>query len=223
MLESIKDGKEISNDVYEKLILHKIKRTFPCLTNEEFIEEYFKNETYKPEDSKEEKEENKEDSSVKTKKEREYVEIMKSPFKFTKGWLLLDYPLNYQQAQDLEKGLTNFLTYDDRTIPEGEILKKNANTLAKSTPKIIAKKKLIRSGIDCVCVVQVDKDSCLKRAFGRRIDPENNDIYHLDENPPPTDDSSKVEKLECYDDPYNSELSIMDKHCTFDDNKFLMK
>lgn len=48
-------------------------------------------------------------------------------------------------------------------------------------------------------------------------------MYHLDENPPPTDDSSKVEKLDCYDDPYNSELSIMDKHCTFDDNKFLMK
>ena len=97
VLASIKDGREISNDVYEKLILHKIKRTFPCLTNEQFIEEYYENETYNPADHEKKDEPNneEEDNSVKTKKEREYVEIMKSPFKFTKGWLLIDYPLNY--------------------------------------------------------------------------------------------------------------------------------
>jgi len=35
----------------------------------------------------------------------------------------------------------------------------------------------------------------LKRAYGRRIDPENNDLFHLDESPPQTDNSSKVERL----------------------------
>jgi len=48
ILEIIKSGKEIPNEIYLYLILHKIKRTFPNMTEEEFIEEYFKEETYVP-------------------------------------------------------------------------------------------------------------------------------------------------------------------------------
>jgi len=38
--------------------------------------------------------------------------------------------------------------------------------------------------MDGVFVVEVNKEDCLKRAYGRRIDPENNDLFHLDESPP---------------------------------------
>jgi len=55
------------------------------------------------------------------------------------------------------------------------------------------------------------------------MDPVSNDLYHLDESPPLTNDSTKVERLQCFDDPYNSELAIMDKHCVFDDNIKLLK
>lgn len=72
------------------------------MNNEEFVKEYFEKETYKPEnfdDQGNEVESPEKEGSPKkvnqTKKEREYIEIMKSPFQYTKGWLLIDYPLNY--------------------------------------------------------------------------------------------------------------------------------
>ena len=80
-------------------------------------------------------------------------------------------------------------------MPQSEILKQQARILAKPTPKKLAPKKLIRSGIDSICVISIDKSNCLKRAFGRRMDPNSNDLYHLDEAPPPTMDSNKVERL----------------------------
>ena len=50
ILDHIKEGKEIPNNIYNKLILHKIKRTFDQKTIEEFIKEYFGRENYNPEE-----------------------------------------------------------------------------------------------------------------------------------------------------------------------------
>ena len=76
------------------------------MTNEEFVDEYFKNETFdlekykleqlKLKEDKDSEGGNEDQDEIKTRKEREYKEIMKSPFKYNKGWLLLDYPLNYK-------------------------------------------------------------------------------------------------------------------------------
>ena len=57
--------------------------------------------------------------------------------------------------------------------------------------------------------MDIEKDDCLRRAFGRRIDPENGELFHLDESPPPIDNSAKVERLEIYDDPFNSEVIVV--------------
>ena len=148
--------------------------------------------------------------------------MMENKFKYTAGWCLLDFPLNYDQAQEIEKYLTGFLVENDKEVPISETLKAQARILAQATPRKTTRRtvrtpphqkpppplssKLKESGIDAVLVVDVDKNNCLRRAFGRRVDPENQEMFHLDESPPPVDDDSKVTRLTCFDDPYNSEV-----------------
>jgi len=85
--------------------------------------------------------------------------------------------------------------------------------LAAPTPKTKATQKLIKSGVDCAIVIDLEKEECLKRALGRRVDPNSNELFHLEENLPPIENAAKVERLIPFDDAFNSELGIMDKHC----------
>ncbi len=136
VLHHIKAGLEIPNDIYLKLIIHKIKRTFPSKTDEEFVKEYFSAIGTGNPANKGAAGEN----TMSTEKERVYKEIMENKFKYTAGWCLLDFPLNYDQAQEIEKYLTGFLVENDKEVPISETLKSQARILAQATPRETARR-----------------------------------------------------------------------------------
>jgi hypothetical protein len=51
--------------------------------------------------------------------------------------------------------------------------------LVKPTPKPEPPKNLIPSGIDAVIWFDANREECLRRALGRRIDNQTSIIYHI--------------------------------------------
>lgn len=43
------------------------------------------------------------------------------------------------------------------------------------------------SGLDAIIGLEVSNEIVLSRALGQKIDPKNNERYHLEDNPPPID------------------------------------
>lgn len=70
--------------------------------------------------------------------------------------------------------------------------------------------------MDAAFSLQITKSECLRRALGRRVDPRTNEIYHLDDNPPPFDQSPLMEHLVTVNDPLNSEIAITEKNAYYD-------
>lgn len=58
---------------------------------------------------------------------------------------------------------------------------------------------LKRSGLDLVIELKVDEEECLRRAKGRKIDPQTEIVYHMQDNPPPTDVKGLLERLKDID------------------------
>ena len=56
-----------------------------------------------------------------------------------------------------------------------------------------------QSGLDGVIVLQTPYAECERRSKNRKIDPQTNIIYHLEDNPPPDDNKIK-ERLQDYTD-----------------------
>lgn len=67
-------------------------------------------------------------------------------------------------------------------------------------------------------MLEVTKAECLRRALGRRIDLNTQKIYHIDDNPPPMNQSPLVEYLVPINSPDDSELVIVEKHNYYDIN-----
>jgi hypothetical protein len=42
-------------------------------------------------------------------------------------------------------------------------------------------KKLIRSGLDAVIWIDTNREECMRRALGRRYDPINEKVYHIED------------------------------------------
>jgi hypothetical protein len=79
----------------------------------------------------------------------------------------------------LEKALSGYQQTADLESTEREKEQAEANHLAKPTPKPAPPKTLIPSGIDGIIWFDCSRDECLRRALGRRIDSQNNAIYHV--------------------------------------------
>ena len=108
-----------------------------------------------------------------------------------KGFILDGFPRNEAQAALLEKALTGL---DLEKVAERE---SQASVLAAP----LAKEKDASdvkpvSGLDAVILLTLSDESlALKRALGRRIDPETGAVYHMELNPPPTDNPGLLERL----------------------------
>jgi len=53
--------------------------------------------------------------------------------------------------------------------------------LVQPTGKEEPPKKLIRSGIDAVIWIDCSREECMRRALGRRYDPVNEKVYHIED------------------------------------------
>ena len=52
-----------------------------------------------------------------------------------------------------------------------------------------------KSAFDGVLMVDVARDECLRRAKGRKVDPTNGTIYHIEDYPPPENDIKLRDRL----------------------------
>jgi adenylate kinase family enzyme len=95
------------------------------------------------------------------------------------GWILIDFPTSFGQAMLLEKALSGYQQIEDMEKTEREKEQEQANKLAKPTEKPKPPKTLIPSGIDGIIWFDCSREECLRRALGRRIDSQNNAIYHI--------------------------------------------
>jgi len=56
----------------------------------------------------------------------------------------------------------------------------------------------------------------MRRAVGRRFDPLDEKMYHIEDIPPPTDMAPLCERLIAMDDEFNSESTLIDRWMSFD-------
>lgn len=117
------------------------------------------------------------------------------------GWVLDDFPATAEQAAALEKVLTG---YDGSPHPtRWDFASRLATPAPKPEPRWPglepeSHEEFVPSGVDLALVLDATIDDCLRRALGRRFDPETSRDYHLEFDSPPHD---AVARLECVDDP----------------------
>jgi len=219
--ECLAKGEEVPDELYIKAVVLKIKEFYPALTHEELLQEIQEMQTVEEHEQIEQNGESNESfeeapesaertgrSAAKQKKHRS-----------TKGWILTGYPNNYEQVKGLEKALSGFITADEKGSSEAETRKERAEIVVKAPAKEIVTRKLIRGGIDAAIILDVPKEECIRRAVGRRVDPETGVVYHLEDNLPPTNESPLIERLISINNPENSEASLIDKLTKYDKNK----
>ena len=144
--------------------------------------------------------------------------LQNTQYKYTKGWILLDFPHTAHQAKLLEKQLSNFKPKDEITQTKLESNLESASLIVKSTEPVVLQRKLLRSGLDHVLNIVISKEDSIRRTIGRRFDEQSRQLYHLVDNPPPVDNAPLIERLEQIRDFETAELAIVDKNCELDNN-----
>lgn len=149
-------------------------------------------------------------------KEEEIRQIKTIP---NNGWILVDFPTNFGQAMLLEKALSGYQMPADLEQTQRELEAQEAKLLVKPTEKPQPPKTLTSSGMDAVIWFDCPREECLRRALGRRIDSQNNMIYHIQDNPPSIEKSPLCEVIEPIDDESESMACLVDRWVAFDQTR----
>jgi adenylate kinase family enzyme len=132
------------------------------------------------------------------------------------GWILVDFPTNFGQAMLLEQALSGYQLPADLEPTQREREAKDAELLVKPTAKPAPPKTLTPSGLDAVIWFDASREECLRRALGRRVDGQNEVVYHIQDNPPSIDQSPLCEIIEPIDDERESTACLVDRWVAFD-------
>eukprot|EP00742_Colponemidia_sp_Colp-10_P006325 GILJ01006779.1.p1 GENE.GILJ01006779.1~~GILJ01006779.1.p1 ORF type:complete len:1812 (+),score=440.28 GILJ01006779.1:171-5606(+) len=134
------------------------------------------------------------------------------------GWLLVGFPETQSQIRLLEQALSGYVPPEERTPSECTKLKSIAARIAPPPEVEAPPVQLLRSGIDAILRLDVDNEELLRRASGRRKDPQTGLEYHIEDNPPPQD-QLLLETLVPVDDPANPMATLPDRFAVFDSEK----
>jgi len=226
MKAAMEKGQPISDELYIRAVVAKIKEFYTALSHEELLAEVSAEKAKEEQRIAEVKEKLEAEEAKRKKKKKESasqleLELMSQVQKrkyYSKGWILLGFPNNYDQLKALEKALSGFVPQDELPVSDAEQRKKRADLVVRAPPVEIVARKLISGGIDCAIILDITKEEALRRALGRRIDPETGIMYHLEDNPPPVDQSPLCERLVPINDPENSEATLIDRLTNYDKN-----
>ena len=221
-------GKQVSDIVCVKLIMHKLQKLFGVYTKKEYyrklkkerLDNKAKESSLQPEASAKPAEPSTLKKPEETHENPPTDMVVKGsdsklPQKI-KGFILVDYPSTLNQAKLLEQALNGYICLEDREVEIKEQLLSESAILAQPTPLPPPPKELIPSGLDAVLWLKTTKNECIKRAFGLKKDLKNDTIYHVLYNPPPTTNSDIVERLQTAANAELTNAILTDRHIAFD-------
>ena len=114
-----------------------------------------------------------------------------------KGWILLDFPRSLDQMKMLETCLTGYVCKTD--MPKDYYQEKYEAWSKVATPPCLVDEKVtgevvaLSSGFDGVLILNTPDTECKRRSIGRKIDPQTQNIYHMETNKP--EDPKVLERL----------------------------
>ena len=119
------------------------------------------------------------------------------------GWIVVDFPRNLSQLKLLETSLSGYETKVE--LPKDtEKAKYEAWTRVAYPPRLVDPTydgTILpeKSGLDGIVILKTPFAECQRRAQNRKIDPQTQIVYHMQDTPPP-DDSKLQDRLEDYTD-----------------------
>ena len=112
------------------------------------------------------------------------------------GFIIINYPNNINQANQLENYITGYISEFDKPLEEKEIKLFSYSNIIDIPVKKNTNHDLINSSLDTIFNLNVEKEEILRRFNGLKYDPKENKIYHIDDNPPNSNDKKLLERLE---------------------------
>lgn len=129
---------------------------------------------------------------------------------------MIDFPSTYAQAKLLETALSGYITPTEQDPIDREKQSEDAFLLVQPSAKEQPPKTLLKSGLDAVFWFDVSREECMRRALGRKFDPETQTMYHIEDVPPPTNQAPLCERLVSMDEEVNLEATLIDRWMSFD-------
>ena len=120
----------------------------------------------------------------------------------------------------LEQGLSEYENPADRQKEDAAVIREAWTKIASPAQieddVVLGETQATPSGLDGVVILDTPISECLRRAGGRRVDPQTNIVYHLDDNPP--NDPKIEERLQDYTDEEGGQERIQKTSNRFDEN-----
>lgn len=221
MKDQLQKGEEIEETYIVDLLVAKIKTDFSYKTPEQIQAEIKKvierEEEIKEQLEKAEQLKGKSFKNVEPINQEALQQELEDLAKYSQyGWVIVDFPNSIAQAHKLEAELSGYLPSIDREIVERNEKLTSACRIIEPSDKPNIKETLIESGLDCVLLLETNREECRRRALGRRFDESHQTEYHIDDNPPITTNPPTCERLIPVIEPDRAEEVIPDKHLAFD-------
>ena len=209
---TLKKINDLSDETKLKLLLKEIKKDFPFKQDKEVYDEIVKRNNRKNEIEIEIKN-IKEDQDKKNKNKNnltlqqlqtEYESLNKESFT---GFIIVDYPTNYEQYLKLEEYLSGYIQEIDKYPDKRDlflnyltnILDKPYYNISYICPEVInylrKEKHISKSTFSNYIWLKVDEDDIINRSMNRMIDPQTGIIYQTENNPPPQNDKKLNDRL----------------------------
>jgi len=231
MQELLLDGEEISDELYVKVFVTKLRIQYPYKdpkTKQSEVKQQARrqveiNERLRSIQSELQKEDLKRKQIKALEAEQVSLQEELQDLQVTEpiGWVLVDFPASYAQAKLLEEALSGYKPTPELDPIQRNIEMEDAFLLVQPTAKEPPQKSLIRSGLDAVIWFDCPLKECQRRADGRRIDCDElgkstQTFYHVNDAKPPSDEAPLCERLEPVDEDWNHTSSLVDRVVSFD-------
>jgi len=133
-------------------------------------------------------------------------ELNKLNSESNKGFILINFPKNSNQAKIFEERICGYVSEIDRQKNNFHYLRDNLFLILDkiNRPNNIQNKLLC--SFDCMFYLDIENEEILRRAKNRKIDPTTGIIYHMDDNPPPPEDKKLNDRLQNLDENFDLEI-----------------
>ena len=210
---SLKKVNDLSDETKLKLLLREILKDFPYKEEKEIQNEIHKRNKRKIEIENEIKK-NKIELEQDKKNKKANISLQQLQAEYDKlnnesysGFIIVDYPNNYEQLLKLEEFLSGFIQEIDKPPDKRDlflnyltnILDKPYYNISYICPEIInylrKGNKNSKSIFNHYIWLKANEEDIINRSLNRMLDPQTGIIYQIDNDPPPPNDKKLNERL----------------------------